>query len=193
MTLQTHQTSELSQNRKRGGFSATELLVVVAMLAVLASVSLPIFAATLQSSRFNGAVLQLASEIRSARSLAVSKGGFYGIHSGRDPLIVDAALINSFRIEYSANGATWPAVTASTGSDPAVITDWQSLSKQFTGVTVQSVVDGSATPIGGPIFNSIGGSVDLANAIRPVVITLADDSGATKVIQVNPPGNVKLP
>ena len=60
-------------------------------------------------------------------------------------------------------------------------------------MTVQSVVDEAATLIGGPIFNSIGASVDLANAIRPVVITLAHSSGATKVIQINPAGNVKMP
>ncbi len=191
--MQSHEQSTVSRNRTRWGFSAAELLVVMAMLAVLAAVSMPIFAATLQSSRFSGAAFQLASEIRSARSLAVSRGGFYGIHSGRDPSITDPALINSYRIEYSANGTTWPAVTATVGSDPGVITNWQNLSKQFSGVTVQSVVDGGATPIGGPIFNSIGASIDLANAIRSVNVTLTHDSGTTKVIQINPAGNVKMP
>lgn len=192
MILQTHQTSQVSQNRRGGGFSAAELLVVMAMLAVLAAVSMPIFAATLKNSRFNGAVRQLSTDIRYARSLAVSKGGFYGVHSGRDPFIADPALENSYRIEYSADGVTWPATTAAMGS-PGVITNWQNLSTQYTGVTVQSVVDGSAAAIGGPIFNAMGASVDLANAIRSVNITLADDSGTTKVMQVNPAGNVKLP
>src|SRR3990172_2685755 len=98
--LEFHQASQISRNRGRHGFSAAEFLVVLAMLAVLAAVSLPIFAATLKSSRFNGAVRQLSSEIRSARSLAVSKGGFYGVHSGRDPAIGDPSLYNSYRIEY---------------------------------------------------------------------------------------------
>ena len=119
MTLHTHQTSEASQNRRRGGFSVVELLVVVAMLAVLANVSLPIFAATLQSSRFNGAVRQLAGEIRSARSHAVSKGGFYGVHTDS----------NRYRIESSSDVTTW--------TSPTVITNWQDLSTQFVGVTVQ--------------------------------------------------------
>ena len=165
------------------------------MLAVLTSVSLPIFAATLQGSRINGAVIQLDSDIRSARALALSKGGFYGLHLGRDDvLVVNPAHKNSYRIEYSSDGATWPLETATTGSSTAVITDWQQdLSTQFTGMTVQSVVDGVATAIGGPIFNSIGASVDLANAIRSVTITLAHSSGPTKVIQINPAGNVKRP
>jgi len=167
----------------------------MAMLAVLASVSMPIFAATLQGSRVNGAVIQLDSDIRSARALALSKGGFYGLHSGRDPDIADPALLHSYRIEYSPDGVTWPATTATTGSSTAVITDWQNLPTQFTGMTVQSVVDGAANPIGGPIFNSIGASVTPSTppVIRSVTMTLAHSSGATKVIQINPAGNVKRP
>lgn len=170
--LQPHPASHLSWNQRRGGFSTAELLVVVVMLAILATVSLPIFAATFKSARLSGAVRQLASDIRSARSLAVSKGGLYGVHT----------LGNTYRIEKSATDTTW--------SSPTNITNWQDLSTQFIGVTIQSV--GNGDPIGGPIFNVIGASVDSANIVRSVNITLADDS-ATKIIQVNPAGNVKLP
>jgi len=149
-----------------------ELLVVMAMLAILAAVSLPIFAATIKNARLSGAVRQLTSDIRSARSLAISKGGLYGIHTDG----------NSYRIEKSATDTTW--------SSPTNITNWQDLSTQFIGVTIQSV--GNGGPIGGPIFNAIGGSVDSANIVRSVNITLAGDS-VTKVIQVNPAGNVKMP
>lgn len=170
--LEFHQASHISRNRGRDGFAAAELLVVVAMLAVLATVSLPIFAATLKNARLSGAVRQLASDIRSARSLAVSKGGFYGVHTDG----------NRYRIQSSSDVTTW--------TSPTVITNWQDLSTQFVGVTIQSV--GNGDPIGGPIFNPIGASVDSANIVRSVNITLADDS-ATKVIQVNPAGNVKMP
>lgn len=149
------------------------MVVVVAMLAVLATVSLPIFAATFKNARLSGAVRQLASDIRSARSLAVSKGGLYGVHT----------LDNTYRMEKSATDTTW--------SSPTNITNWQDLSTQFIGLTIQSV--GNGDPIGGPIFNAIGACVDSANIVRSVNITLADDSGATKVIQVNPAGNVKMP
>ena len=167
-----HQASQISRNRGRGGFSAAELLVVVAMLAILATVSLPIFAATFKNARLSGAVRQLTSDIRSARSLAVSKGGLYAVHT----------LGNTYRIEKSATDTTW--------SSPTNITNWQDISTQFIGVTIQSV--GNGAPIGGPIFNTMGASVDSNNIVRSVNITLADDS-ATKVIQVSPAGNVKLP
>ena len=154
------------------------MLVVVAMLAILATVSLPIFAATFKNARLSGAVRQLASDIRSARSLAVSKGGLYGVYS----------LGNTYRIEKSATDTTW--------TSPTVITNWMDLSKEFCPVsaplcvTIDSV--GNGAPIGGPIFNAIGASVDSSNIVRSVNITLADNS-ATKVIQVNPAGNVKIP
>ena len=170
--LEFHQASQISRNRGRGGFSAAELLVVVAMLAILATVSLPIFAATFKNARLSGAVRQLASDIRSARSLAVSKGGLYGVYS----------LGNTYRIEKSATDTTW--------SSPTNITNWQDLSTQFVGVTIQNV--GNGDPFVGPIFNAIGASVDSTNIVRSVNITLAGDS-ATKVIQVNPAGNVKMP
>ncbi|MGH2362284.1 MAG: GspH/FimT family pseudopilin [bacterium] len=166
--LQSYQTAQGFRNRAGSGFSAAELLIVMIMLAVLAAVSMPIFATTLKSSRFNGAVRQLAGEIRSARSQAISKGGFYGVHTDS----------NRYRIESSAD-VTW--------TSPTVITNWQDLSTQFVGVTVESVVNGG--PIGGPIFNAMGALV----APGFVNITLAHDSGATKVIQVNPAGNVKMP
>jgi prepilin-type N-terminal cleavage/methylation domain-containing protein len=187
--LEFHQASQISRNRGRGGFSAAELLVVVAMLAILATVSLPIFAETLRNSRLSGAARQLVGDIRHARSLAISKGDFYGLHLYPDDALgVDPAHKNSYRIEYSSDGATWPLEDATMGSDPAVITNWQNLSTQFTGVKVDSVVDGGGNPIGGPIFNSIGGSVSPPSP-RLVNITLIDD----KVIQVSPAGNVKMP
>ena len=170
--LELHQASQISRNRGRGGFSAAEFLVVLSVLALLAIVSLPIFAATFKNARLSGAVLQLASDIRYARSLAVSKGGLYGVYT----------LGNTYRIEKSATDTTW--------SSPTNITNWQDLSTQFVGVTIQNM--GNGDPIGGPIFNAIGASVDSANIVRSVNITLADDS-ATKVIQVNPAGNVKIP
>jgi prepilin-type N-terminal cleavage/methylation domain-containing protein len=170
--LEFHQASQISRNRGRDGFSAAELLVVVAMLAVLAAVSMPIFAETLRNSRLSGAARQLVGDIRHARSLAISKGDFYyGIHTDG----------NRYRIESSANGSTWSSLT-----------NWQDLSTQFVGVTIQSV--GNGAPIGGPIFNAMGASWDPANnTVRSVNITLADASGAAKVIQVSPPGNVKMP
>ena len=177
--LEFQQASQISQNRGRDGFSAAEFLVVIAMLAVLAAVSMPIFAATLKSSRFNGAVRQLSSEIRYARSLAISKGGLYGV----------ATLGNTYRIEKSATDTTW--------TSPTGITNWMDLSKEFCPVSAPLCVRidsvGNGAPIGGPIFNTMGASVDSSNIVRSVSITLVADGPPDKVIQVNPAGNVKLP
>ena len=183
--LQSYPASHLSWNRRRGGFSAAELLVVVTMLAILATVSLPIFAATFKSARLSGAVRQLASDIRSARSLAVSKGGYYRLQTSN----------NSYRVEH-CNPCTppvsvsWPASSAQMGASADVISNWQDLSSLYGGITIQSV-----STVDGAIFNSTGASVGPGNypvTPRSVTITLADDS-APKVIQVSPAGNVKMP
>jgi len=184
--LHFYQTSQISRNRGRGGFSAAEFLVVLSVLAILATVSLPIFAATFKNARLSGAVRQLASDIRSARSLAVSKGGYYRLQTSN----------NSYRVEH-CNPCTppvsvsWPASSAQMGASADVISNWQDLSSLYGGVTIQSV-----STVDGAIFNSTGASVGPGNypvTPRSVNITLADASGATKVIQVSPPGNVKLP
>jgi hypothetical protein len=181
----------------RVGFSMAEFLIAAAALGLIAAVSVPMFAETFRVSRFDGAARQLVSDIRHARSLALSRGGFYGVHSGRDPSLGDPNLVNSYRIEYSPDGVTWPAASATMTTNPTtVISNWLDLAAQFRGVVVQSVVDGSSVPVGGPIFDAMGASVDSRLAPRPlrtVTITLADASGATKTILVSPSGNVKMP
>ncbi len=178
------------QNSRRRGFSAVELLVAVGMLAIITAVSFPSFAESLRRSRLSGSARQLASDIRYARSLAVSRGSFYGLHLGRDDAAVGAAYKNSYRTESSTDGTTWPDDDAVMGGDPTVITNWQDVPRSFTDVTVQSVGG-----IGGPIFNAMGASVDPWNGMSPrsVTITLADASGASTVIQVSPAGNVRMP
>jgi type II secretory pathway pseudopilin PulG len=164
------------------------MLIALGMLALLAALSFPSFAESLRRSRLSGSSSQIIAEIRYARSLAVSRGGFYGVHLGRDDAAVGAAYKNSYRTESSADGTTWPDDDAAMGSDPSVITSWQDVARSFTDVTIQS-----AGGTGGPIFNTLGASVDPWNGMNPrsVTITLADQSGATMIIQVSPTGNVR--
>jgi prepilin-type N-terminal cleavage/methylation domain-containing protein len=157
------------------GYTAVELLVVVALIALLAAVSFPMFEGTFRVARLDGAARDLVGEIRHARSLAVSRGGYYGLHTSGNTYRVE-------RVESSADLATW--------SSPTVVTQWQDLAQQFKGVTLAGIVNGD--PIAGPIFNSLGASIDSTGS-RSVTITLADASGATRVIQVSPTGNVRTP
>ena len=175
------------------GISLPELLVGLGLLTIIAAVSMPYLLGAIQNSDFNSAVRQVASDARLARSLAVSKGGNYRCHAGRDPALGDPTLNNSYRVEHRDPVAGWPPKTAQLGSNVDVITNWQDLSSLYGGVTIQSVVDGSGAPIDGAIFNSTGASIGSSNNLRAVSVTLQKPDGTTKVIQADPAGNVKMP
>ena len=175
------------------GMSLPELLVVVGLITIIAAVSMPYLLGAIQNSDFNSAVRQVASDLRLTRSLAVSQGGNYRCHAGGDPALGDPTLNNSYRVEHRDPVAGWPPKTAQLGSNGDVITNWQDLSSLYGGVTIQSVVDGGGAPIDGAIFNSTGASIGSSNNLRAVIVTLQKPGGTTKVIQVDPAGNVKMP
>jgi len=187
-TIRANRPLMCPQNRGQCGFSAAEMLVGLGMFALLVALSLPSFTESLRRSRLNGSSSQIIGEIRYTRSLAVSRGAFYGLHLGRDDAAVSAAYKNSYRIESSVDGTTWPDDDAVMGGDPTVITSWQDIAQSFTNVSIQS-----AGGTGGPIFGPLGASVDPWNGMSPrsVTITLIDGSGATMIIQVSPTGNVR--
>jgi prepilin-type N-terminal cleavage/methylation domain-containing protein len=60
--------------RHRRGFSAVELLVTMAILAVLLVAALPSFQERLATSRARGAAQEVADRIQAARRLAVTEG-----------------------------------------------------------------------------------------------------------------------
>jgi Tfp pilus assembly protein FimT len=177
------------------GISLPELLVVLGLLTIIAAVSMPYLLGAIQNSDFNSAVRQVASDARLARSLAVSRGGYYRLHAfDKDA----SAYKNSYRVEHcnpctNPPGVAWPANDAQMGSNSDVISNWQDLFTLNKGVTIVSVVDGSSTAIDGAIFNSTGASIGSSNNLRAVSVTLQKPDGTTKVIQADPAGNVKMP
>lgn len=175
------------------GFSLPELLVIVGIGTIMASAVMPYLITAVQNSEFNAAVRQIAGDARFARSLAVSRGDRYRIHAGRDAAIGDPLLNNSYRVERRNPVSGWPATTANMATSADVISNWQDVSSLYGGVTIQSVLDGGSTAVDGTIFNSTGASVDSSNALRGVNISLHKPDGTTKVIQVDPAGNVKVP
>lgn len=163
--------------RRLSGVSLPELLVVLGLLAIIGAVSMPYLLGAIRNSDFNSAVRQVAGDARFARSLAISKGGYYRLQRSN----------NSYRIEHSNSGASWPASDEQMGTSVDVISNWQDLPSLYNGITIQtfSVADGA-------IFNSTGASVDSSNALRSVNVTLRKPDGTIKAIQVDPAGNVKI-
>ncbi len=60
--------------KKQAGFTLLELIIVMALVALILGLSTAFFAHTLPSSKFNAAVRDLVSTIRYARSLAQADG-----------------------------------------------------------------------------------------------------------------------
>ena len=160
--------------RRLRGFSLPELLVVLGLLTIIGAVSMPYLLGAIRNSDFNSAVRQVAGDARFARSLAVSQGGYYRLQRQG----------NSYRLEHINPGGSW--------TTPEVISNWQDLSSLYGGITIQSV-SASISSVDGAIFNSTGALVTSGNAPQSFTVNLQKPDGTTKVIQIDPAGNVKMP
>jgi type IV fimbrial biogenesis protein FimT len=65
--------------RPEGGFTVIELMVVIAVLAILLVVAAPSFMSTLAKRRLEGAAAELATDIQYARSEAVQRNAAVGV------------------------------------------------------------------------------------------------------------------
>jgi prepilin-type N-terminal cleavage/methylation domain-containing protein len=73
------ETRHRRRGRKAAGFSLTELLVVVGIIAVMGAVAVPITMAYLRNYAINGAVRSVASEIQAARTQAIKRNVNWGV------------------------------------------------------------------------------------------------------------------
>lgn len=179
------------------GLTAFELIVAVALLAILTGVAMPSFLGAMQRYRLDGAARTIVSQIRYARSLAVSNDATYGFHWGGDPNLPPGYSNGQYRTERSGDGtcAGWPD-PALTPADANVVSGWMDLSDELTGVTITSIQDSSnpVKTVGGAMFNSRGASVNncIVGVTYPVRVTISDTSGATRIIEIRPVGTVRI-
>jgi type II secretory pathway pseudopilin PulG len=176
------------------GFSAIELLLAMIIAGLLIGAAMPAFLSMVQRARVDGGARQVLYEIRSAQSLAISRGGVFGFHWGGDPAIGGPPpLASQYRIELDTTGACgFPAVGAPVDGTN-VIRGWFDLAGDYPGVTIQSVQDANTTVIGGVMFNSRGASVNTCAAVAfPITITIVDTSGGQRCVDVQRAGRVSI-
>ncbi|HYL81621.1 MAG TPA: hypothetical protein VEU07_12455 [Candidatus Acidoferrum sp.] len=153
-----------------------ELVTVVAMLIILTGAAFPLFNATIAQSRLNGAVQRVGNDLRNVRSLAVSQGGFYRLHSGDDGGVQPG----QYRLERSPTGlAPWTSVTP-----------WYAVATDFRGAAIASIRDAANTALLEVSFNASGASANAGPF--PISIAVTTPVG-TKSIQVMRAGNIVVP
>ncbi len=164
---------------------------------LLIGAAMPAFLSMVQRSRIDGGTRQVLYEIRSAQSLAISRGFVFGFHWGGDP-IPTGRLNSEYRIVRDRIDlppflpCNFPLV-----GDPLdgtnVIRGWFNLAGDYPGLTIQSVQDATATIMGGVMFNSRGATVNTCGLVTPpITITIVDNSGAVRCVDVQRTGRVSI-
>ena len=179
--------------QRQEGLTVIELMVVLAVTAIMTTIIISSLNSATQIYRLNGAALRIAGDIRYARSLSVGNSGIYGVHWGGDPNEMSPPGPSYYRLEKNTGTTcSWPAVADTVNSNANVITNWSDLSVEFPGITIASIVDNASNVHGGAAFDSWGASSNPCTGVTyPVTITVTNTSGVTKTIEVRSAGRVK--
>ncbi len=177
---------------KERGMTLVETVLTLAVTGIVLVASSASIVTAVQTSRLKRAAGWMVSEIRHARSLAVSEHAMIGVHWGADPSATNPPGANFFRVEQNT-GTTcnWPAIGDTVAGNPNVISDWSDLSDEYPGVSIISIVGSDSSTVGGMVFDSRGGSSDPCTTIAyPITITITNIAGATQAVQVRSAGTV---
>lgn len=166
---------------RRRGYTLIELIIVVAITALISGFALPGIIGGIQRRGVDGAARRLTEDVRLAQSTALTRGAQARLivfnQGGVAPNpglgdVTDATKANMYRIEVrNSPSASWPALTAYPGANSNVLTAWYPLSSDYTGV---SVTTGNTL-----VFNSQG---FLANSTSPLNVVLQGSTGAKTVV-----------
>jgi type IV fimbrial biogenesis protein FimT len=147
---------------RNAGFTLSEMMVVVAVLAIMAGVAIPSFMALLPGMRLNGAARQVMTDLMDARMNAVKNNNefkvFFGSPSANQYQILDDD-------DGNGNVDTGEAITT------------RDIQTEYQDVTLSATAD--------PIFKPRG------TAPIGTTITVTNSSGS-KIVSVATTGRVKI-
>ncbi|MFN9972414.1 MAG: GspH/FimT family pseudopilin [Phycisphaerae bacterium] len=149
--------------RSRRAFSLLELIVVLAIVAILGAIAAPRYSLALQRYRLEMAANRVASDINLARSLARAKG-------------------STATISFTASTSTY-AIAGLTSTDRSGEAFGVDLSREPFGVAIQSVdfAGTSTLTIRGYGVPTNGGMVRLTRGALTKVVTVASGSGEVSI------------
>jgi prepilin-type N-terminal cleavage/methylation domain-containing protein len=173
--------------RKQAGFSLVELLIVIALGALVLLTALPAFADILRNVRRNGAVRHLVSDIREARGRATMSGWEYRIVGYKDG---SGANSNRYRtFGRSSTAVAWPAENvAPFASATQVAEPWVDIDDLYAGIRLEPN-NGVAFPRFELTFDSRGAATMTNSCFDPFQV-LGQTEGATS-IRVSTVGGVR--
>ena len=131
-------------HNKQSGFTLTELIIVIAITAICASIAIPNYLAWLPKSRLNGAARQVMGDLMAARMQAVSQN-------------------NEFMIIFSANGHEYTILDDDNNDGNIDGDEWtqtKDIQSAYPDVTFSNV---TANPIFRPKGTASGATITLSN------------------------------
>jgi prepilin-type N-terminal cleavage/methylation domain-containing protein len=169
------------------GFSVLELMIVVAIFAILTGIAMPRFTGLLNNYRRDAATQQLTGDVRRARTEAIRTGWQYrifGFNSG-----ATSAFKNQYRIQARRSGAVaWPGDTvAAFQSSTQIAGAWVDFTRLFPGVTLNPDDDTERFWVS---FDARGVRIELDDSFDPLYVV--NKTGASKLVNVATVGSVKI-
>lgn len=171
----------------RRGFTLAELIIVLAIGAMLMLAALPALSNIIRSSQLDGAVRKLVSEVRHARTRATMTGWEFRLVG------FSAAANTPERNQYrllgrSATSVAWPGDLSAPLDTPTQFAgNWIDVNSDYPGTRL---VPGASDPRFELTFNSRGAAADNDDSFGPFQVV--GKSGDAKAIRVSAIGGISL-
>jgi type II secretory pathway pseudopilin PulG len=179
------------RHRRQQGFTAADLVMTLALFAILGAATFPPMFEAMQTYRRKLAVRKVLSDIRVTQSLAVTRGGVFGLQWGAGPSVNKPP--SWFRLVRDTTGACGLPPTGAPLDGTDVIRDWADLADEYPGLRIQAIRDRRGKSLGAVFFDSVGTSVNPCTSVSfPVRVIVSDGHGGAETLEVRRSGVARV-